>query len=160
MSMTKVNKLIFASSAAVYGAPKTKVIEETHVQSPCNVYGMTKSIDEKIIANVAKQFNINYLIFRFFNVSGASDSLTYGCLVSLNNEIHALGGDGTYTRHKKWNGSSWVTVSTLPFGFYRGSALVYNTGASDEIILLGSAYTGNQNKVAQWDGSSWTVATE
>ena len=44
------------------------------------VYSVTKSIDEKIIANIGKQFNINYLIFRFFNVSGASDSLTYGLL--------------------------------------------------------------------------------
>lgn len=80
MSVTKVNKLIFASSAAVYGVPQTKVINETHIQNPCNVYGVTKSIDEKIIANIGKQFNINYLIFRFFNVSGASDSLTYGLL--------------------------------------------------------------------------------
>ena len=43
----------------------------------------------------------------------------YGSVVVYNNEIHILGGSGSanYTKHYKWNGTTWSEVSTLPYAF-------------------------------------------
>ena len=83
-----------------------------------------------------------------------------GCAVVYNNEIHILGGSDSsnYTKHYKWNGSSWVTVSTLPYPFYRGCAVVYN----NEIHILGtdSSNSSSLKFHYKWNGSSWvTVST-
>ena len=70
-----------------------------------------------------------------------------------NNEIHILGSPyGTATRksHYKYNGSAWESVSTLPYDFYRGSAVVFN----NEIHILGGGsnyYTDHY----KFNGTSW-----
>ena len=51
----------------------------------------------------------------------------------LNNEIHILGGYNGNTKHYKYDGSTWTSVSTLPYGFRHGSAVVLN----NEIHILG-----------------------
>lgn len=75
-----------------------------------------------------------------------------GCAVVCNEEIHIMGGtDGTSianTNHYKWNGTEWVSVSTLPYKFY-GLAVVYN----NEIHILGG--TDSTTKHYKWNGSSW-----
>ena len=79
---------------------------------------------------------------------------TDGSAVVLNNEIHILGGyvNGTYGKHYKFNGSSWVQVSTLPFSFYRGSAVVLN----GEIHILAGLGESSNAKHYKFNGSSWT----
>ena len=74
-----------------------------------------------------------------------------GAAVVYNNEIHVLGGSSSPadTKHYKWNGSSWSSVSTLPFPLGYGAAVVYH----DEIHILGGAGGTNHYK---WDGSSWS----
>ena len=72
-----------------------------------------------------------------------------GSAVVYNNEIHIIGGNGTYTKHYKYNGSSWTSVSTLPYNFYSGSAVVYN----NEIHILGGG--NGQTKHYKYNGSSW-----
>jgi N-acetylneuraminic acid mutarotase len=57
------------------------------------------------------------------------------------------------TKHYKWNGSSWTEVSTLPYDFINGSAVVYN----DEIHILGSSR--DQTKHYKWNGTTWTEAS-
>jgi len=42
-------KVIFASSAAVYGIPKVTPIREDHPLNPINLYGATKLVGEKIV---------------------------------------------------------------------------------------------------------------
>jgi UDP-glucose 4-epimerase len=70
------NNLIFCSSAAVYGCAKENLISETSVKKPCNPYGQTKLQAERLI----QKAKVNYFIFRFFNVAGASRSLKYGMM--------------------------------------------------------------------------------
>lgn len=74
MKIGKCNKLLFASSAAVYGNCKLICINEECDKSPCNPYGWSKLICEQIIQNVAQSFNLNYILFRIFNVAGASNT--------------------------------------------------------------------------------------
>ena len=49
------------------------------------------------------------------------------------------------------NPGKWAKVSTLPYNFYLGSAVVLN----NEIHLLGSNYRGNEYKHYKWTGSEW-----
>jgi hypothetical protein len=49
--------------------------------------------------------------------------------VVLDNEIHIMGGNGgsgSYTKHYKWDGSQWTSVSTLPESFSYDLAVVLN----------------------------------
>ena len=74
-----------------------------------------------------------------------------GNAVVYNDEIHLLGTTGTYG-HYKWDGSSWTSVSTLPYSFISSSAVVYD-GC---IHILGSGSSGNYTKHYKYDGTSWT----
>jgi len=67
-----VNKIIFASSAAVYGNINFKKnLLETNICKPVNLYGKSKLIcEKKIIRANKKKFKLNYVILRFFNVVG------------------------------------------------------------------------------------------
>lgn len=73
-----VKKIIFASSAAVYGKSKTFPITEETEKEPCNPYGASKLCCEQLIINTAIAHKINYVIFRFFNVAGSSITGKYG----------------------------------------------------------------------------------
>jgi len=65
-----VKKIIYSSSAAVYGEPKYNPIDEKHPTSPINYYGATKLESERIIEWYAKIHGISYAILRYFNVAG------------------------------------------------------------------------------------------
>ena len=72
MKRTNCKNLVFASSAAIYGNIKdNKPLKEDLKTIPCNPYGRTKLMSEKIIQDVAKANNFNYAMFRIFNVAGA-----------------------------------------------------------------------------------------
>lgn len=70
-----VKKFIFSSTAAVYGEPKAvsyNGIDETFPTQPINPYGQSKLMSEQIIQDAAKvKSDFKYVIFRYFNVSGA-----------------------------------------------------------------------------------------
>jgi UDP-glucose 4-epimerase len=67
----KINKFIFASTAAVYGNPDEFPVNENSKTNPVNVYGATKlEIDNYLEAN-AKNMGISTICFRFFNIVGA-----------------------------------------------------------------------------------------
>jgi UDP-glucose 4-epimerase len=88
MNKFNIKNIIFSSTAAVYGHPENNIVYETDKISPINVYGETKYNIEKIIEWGAKLNNFNYIILRYFNVSGASDSLQIG--ESHKNETHLI----------------------------------------------------------------------
>jgi UDP-glucose 4-epimerase len=77
-TMKKYNcqKIVFASSAAVYGVPKKIPLKEDDIKNPCNPYGLNKLECEQLIINSG----LTYGILRFSNVSGASDSLKCGMI--------------------------------------------------------------------------------
>ena len=67
----KINKFIYASTAAVYGDPEEFPVNENSKTNPVNVYGATKlEIDKYLEAN-AKNMGISTICFRFFNIGGA-----------------------------------------------------------------------------------------
>lgn len=70
-----VNKMVFSSSATVYGAPKTVPITEDMPLSTTNPYGTTKLMIEQILGDVAKaNKDFKVAILRYFNPIGAHES--------------------------------------------------------------------------------------
>ena len=67
----KVQKIIFSSTAAVYGNPVTETISETHDQKPLNVYGRSKLMVEQVLQDYSSAYGINSVCLRYFNAAGA-----------------------------------------------------------------------------------------
>jgi len=73
-----IKNVVFSSTAAVYGNPDKYICEETDPTNPINPYGESKLASEKLIKWVCQAHNMNYCIFRYFNVAGADHSLEIG----------------------------------------------------------------------------------
>jgi len=73
-----LNNLIFSSSAAVYGLPQKKIIDEQHEKKPINPYGKSKFEAENIIKAASLDYNLNTTSLRYFNACGADPSGIYG----------------------------------------------------------------------------------
>lgn len=71
MVENKINKVVFSSSAAVYGSPEYLPIDETHPQNPTSPYGQTKLMVEHIMRDYCKAYDFKYVALRYFNVCGA-----------------------------------------------------------------------------------------
>jgi UDP-glucose 4-epimerase len=69
-----VKNIIFSSTAAIYGNPKTKKISENHPSNPINVYGSTKFAVESLIKDYCINKEMNGISFRYFNAAGAHSS--------------------------------------------------------------------------------------
>ncbi len=67
-----VKKIVFSSTAAVYGEPKHSPIPEDHPTVPINPYGQTKLVFERILADYSRYSGIQYVCLRYFNAAGAS----------------------------------------------------------------------------------------
>jgi UDP-glucose 4-epimerase len=67
----KIKKLVFASTAAVYGDPEDYPVNEKSRVNPVNVYGATKLEIDQYLEKNAKSLGISSICFRFFNIGGA-----------------------------------------------------------------------------------------
>lgn len=67
-----VNKIIFSSSAAVYGEPEHIPITEDHETNPINAYGESKLMFEKILDWYYRAYEFRSISLRYFNVAGAT----------------------------------------------------------------------------------------
>ncbi|HYV51332.1 MAG TPA: UDP-glucose 4-epimerase GalE [Dongiaceae bacterium] len=73
-----VPRFIFSSTAAVYGEPETSPITEKHPAIPINPYGWSKLHGEAMVADAAKAYGMQYMIFRYFNAAGADSANRLG----------------------------------------------------------------------------------
>jgi UDP-glucose 4-epimerase len=71
MLATGTNKLVFSSTAAVYGEPKSTPIPETAALAPTNAYGESKLLVEHILRWFNRIHGLRYASLRYFNVAGA-----------------------------------------------------------------------------------------
>lgn len=69
-----VKKVVFSSTAAVYGNPERTPIEETQGRNPINPYGRSKMMSEMAIEDFSHSHGLGYAILRYFNVAGAHPS--------------------------------------------------------------------------------------
>jgi UDP-glucose 4-epimerase len=65
-------RMIFSSTTATYGEPKTIPITEDEPQAPINPYGFTKLAIERALADYSVAHGLGYAALRYFNAAGAS----------------------------------------------------------------------------------------
>lgn len=78
MEKHNVKKIVFSSTAAVYGSHETMPINENYDTTPTNPYGESKLMMEKIFKWADQAYGIKYVSLRYFNVAGASSDGTIG----------------------------------------------------------------------------------
>jgi UDP-glucose 4-epimerase len=66
-----IPRIVFSSSAAVYGVPRRVPVTETAPLRPFNPYGGTKKLFEILLEEYARAFGMSYVALRYFNVLGA-----------------------------------------------------------------------------------------
>jgi UDP-glucose 4-epimerase len=71
MLASGVNRLVFSSTAAVYGEPKSTPIEEDALLAPTNAYGESKLLVEQMLTWINRIHGLRYASLRYFNVAGA-----------------------------------------------------------------------------------------
>lgn len=69
-----IPKLVFSSTAAVFGHPRASVIDEAHPTDPINPYGAGKLMVERILADAARAYGLRSVALRYFNAAGADPS--------------------------------------------------------------------------------------
>lgn len=66
-----VPRLVFSSTAAVYGAPPSPLVDEDTPCAPINPYGASKLAAERALADAAAAHGLSVVTLRYFNVAGA-----------------------------------------------------------------------------------------
>jgi len=74
----KVPYFIFSSTAAVYQDPGLELVTEKSLTAPGTPYGQTKLMSEQVIRDSAPALGLKFMLLRYFNVAGASESNQWG----------------------------------------------------------------------------------
>ncbi|MFF2370083.1 UDP-glucose 4-epimerase GalE [Agromyces sp. NPDC058110] len=77
MASTGVDRLVFSSSAAVYGTPDVDLVTEATAKHPESPYGESKLIGEWIIADQGRATGLRHTSLRYFNVVGSGTTEVY-----------------------------------------------------------------------------------
>lgn len=101
----KVKKVIFASTAGVYGEQHYFPADENHPQRPVSPYGMAKLVIERYLAFYKERYGIDYVTLRYSNVfgprqrpKGEAGVVAVFCERLLNQKKAVINGDGKQTR--------------------------------------------------------------
>lgn len=71
MREADVGRIVFSSTAAVFGNPEASSIDEAHPTRPINPYGASKLMVERILADAAGAYGLRSTALRYFNAAGA-----------------------------------------------------------------------------------------
>ena len=72
MNQAGCRRIIFSSTAAVYGEPVSVPVLESHPTAPLNAYGESKLMFERVLGYFQNAYGFRSVIFRYFNAAGAS----------------------------------------------------------------------------------------
>ncbi|MDZ4098517.1 MAG: UDP-glucose 4-epimerase GalE [Methylophilaceae bacterium] len=73
-----IQRLVFSSTAAVYGEPEYVPIDEQHPKVPVNPYGASKYMVEMMMADFYRAYGLQYVALRYFNAAGADPEARLG----------------------------------------------------------------------------------
>jgi len=99
-----IKKIIFASSASIYGNSAEIPITEKSLTNPISPYGKSKLSAEMTIIKISKKNGLEYVIFRMFNVYGKGQNKNFSGVVTkflrniAKNKPLVIYGDGNQTR--------------------------------------------------------------
>ena len=104
MQQFNIPKIIFASSAAIYGNKEQIPIQEHSIPEPTSQYGTSKLSSEEYIKMYSRLYGIEYCIFRFSNVFGPRQNVDTGGVIAKfsdrisKNQPVIIYGNGNQTR--------------------------------------------------------------
>ena len=82
-----LKKVIFSSTAAVYGSPKAQKVKETNPTEPLNPYASSKLELENFIRETSERYDSKYIILRYFNVAGADEKMRTGLISPVSSHL-------------------------------------------------------------------------
>lgn len=71
MAAADIHRMVFSSSASVYGTPNVDVVTEGTAKAPESPYGETKLIGEWLLADEGRARGLDHVSLRYFNVVGS-----------------------------------------------------------------------------------------
>lgn len=83
-----IDALVFSSTCAIFGAPRTPLLDETHPTNPLNPYGRTKLMVEQASHDFEAAYGLRHAHLRYFNAAGAAPE--HGIGERHDPETHAL----------------------------------------------------------------------
>lgn len=162
-----VRRIVFSSSAAVYGDNMAVPLKETEVPAPTSFYGLTKATAESYLQLYEKHFGLSYVILRYANVYGERQgSNGEGGVVYVFAKALAQGkdltiyGDGEQSRDFVYvKDVAQANVKALekevPSGIYNVSTAIETTvNALKEILIY---FSGKGVSVSYADGRSGDI---
>lgn len=140
MRKYEAKKIIYSSSAAVYGNPVELPVKEDHPIQPLSPYGLSKWIAEHYLALYQRMYGLDYTAFRYANIYGPRQTPEgEGGVVSIfvdqikKEETPTINGDGRHTRDYIYVGD--VAQANL-MAMDRGSQTVVNLGTGKAVSIL------------------------
>jgi UDP-glucose 4-epimerase len=136
----RVRKIVFSSSAGIFGELKTLPIREDHPVEPDSPYGASKLAAEKLCLAYSKLYDIEAICLRYFNVYGQNQRYdAYGNVIPkfahlmLHAETLTIYGDGEQTR-------DFVNVRDVAQANYlaaqvRNVSGAFNTGSATSVTI-------------------------
>ena len=82
-----LKKIIFSSTASIYGNPKTQKVKETDPTNPLNPYASSKLELENFIRETSESYKTKYIILRYFNVAGADEKMRTGLISKVSSHL-------------------------------------------------------------------------
>lgn len=140
MRRHSVRKIVFSSSAGVFGELKTLPIREDHPVEPDSPYGVSKLAAEKMCLAYAKLYGLEAVCLRYFNVFGIGQRFdAYGNVIPIfahrlvNGLPVTLFGDGEQTRD--FINVADVARANLLAGCNRGLSGAFNLGSGTAVTI-------------------------
>tara|TARA_B100001248_G_scaffold255080_1_gene234367 strand:+ start:480 stop:1475 length:996 start_codon:yes stop_codon:yes gene_type:complete len=115
-----LKKLIFSSTAAVYGNPKNDTVTEEDPVAPLNPYASSKLELENYIKETSSNYNSKYVILRYFNVAGADEQMRTGLISKASTHLIKVASEFATNKrdHLIINGDDYDTPDGTPVRDY------------------------------------------
>ncbi len=151
-----LKKVIFSSTAAVYGDPKNEKVTEENPTDPLNPYATSKLELENFIKETSTKYNSKYIILRYFNVAGADRQMRTGLISKVSTHLIKVASEvATNQRdHLIINGDDYDTADGTPIRDY-----IHVSDLAD-IHLISAKYLvsgGNSNLFNCGYGNGYSV---
>ncbi|MEA5015957.1 MAG: GDP-mannose 4,6-dehydratase [Candidatus Limiplasma sp.] len=139
MRIHGVPKIVYSSSAAIFGEPSSEIIAEDHPQNADSPYGVSKLAAEKMILAYQGIYGIHAVCLRYFNIYGVNQRFDlYGNVIPIfaqrlkDGDPITIYGDGLQTR-------DFVNVRDVASANYLAATSdrsgVFNLGSGSEITI-------------------------
>jgi len=142
-SRAGVRRIVYSSSASIYGNPKSLPMRETDIPAPITPYCIAKLAGEQLLSFYAQRSKISWLALRFFNVYGPGQPTdAYYTSVVLTFLRRLAAGEAPAIDGRGEQSMDFVYVSDVA----RAVGMALDSDASGETLNVG---TGHQTTVAE-----------